>query len=167
MSNGNSRSPWRGSLGADRRLVVSVDIGTTFSAASFCILQKDKVPKFEEILRWPKQATPDAKVPSVLFYDKYGRARAFGSETDDYETQNEADAEEWQKVEWWKLHLRPQHLPSIRNLKLEKLPKDVTVDQVFTDFLRYVKEQLKAYISTTYADGGTICIREFPPHEFG
>ncbi|KIJ67227.1 hypothetical protein HYDPIDRAFT_25699 [Hydnomerulius pinastri MD-312] len=162
MSNGSSRSPWRGSLGMDRRLVVSVDIGTTFSAASFCILQKGKVPKFEEILRWPKQANPDAKVPSVLFYDEDGRARAFGSETDDDETLIEAEMEGWLRVEWWKLHLRPQHLPSIDNLELDKLPKDVTLDQVFADFLRYVKDQLKAYISTTYADGGAIWNTLFP-----
>jgi molecular chaperone DnaK (HSP70) len=35
--------------GETRKLVVSIDIGTTFSAASFCILQPGEVPEFVEV----------------------------------------------------------------------------------------------------------------------
>ena len=40
------RQPYKG---ISRRLVVSIDIGTTFTAASFCILQPGTPPKFEEV----------------------------------------------------------------------------------------------------------------------
>jgi molecular chaperone DnaK (HSP70) len=35
--------------GETSKLVVSIDIGTTFSAASFCILQPGEVPEFVEV----------------------------------------------------------------------------------------------------------------------
>ncbi|KAJ7074581.1 hypothetical protein C8F01DRAFT_970629, partial [Mycena amicta] len=144
-----------------RKLVISIDVGTTFTAASFCLLQPNGVPKFEEILRWPKQgsgATPDAKVPSVVYYDRQGNAKAFGAETEDEDTIIEAEENGWRKVEWWKLHLRPSHLPIIRDLQLPPLPNlpGITVDKIFTDFLRYIKDQIKAYITSTYGSGGNI-----------
>ncbi|KDQ57912.1 hypothetical protein JAAARDRAFT_193396 [Jaapia argillacea MUCL 33604] len=147
------RKPYEGK---GRRLVVSIDVGTTFTAASFCILQEGRVPKFEEILRWPKQANPDAKVPSVLYYDKQGVARAFGAETEDEETIVEAEEGQWHKAEWWKLHLRPSHLSTIRGLKLHPLPKKISAEEVLTDYLRYIKEQVKEYITSTYGDGRAI-----------
>jgi molecular chaperone DnaK (HSP70) len=41
--------------GSTKRLIIAIDVGTTFSAASFCVLQPNKVPKFEEVLRWTQQ----------------------------------------------------------------------------------------------------------------
>ncbi|KAJ6510553.1 hypothetical protein C8R45DRAFT_858499 [Mycena sanguinolenta] len=153
MAADNRRAPYSGPA---RKLVISVDVGTTFTATSFCLLQPGNVPKFEEILRWPKQATPDAKVPSVLYYDKNGTARAFGAETDDEDTFMEAEEKGWIKVEWWKLLLRPAHLPIIKDLVLPPLPRNVTVDKIFADHLRYIKDQVKAYITSTYGSGGNI-----------
>jgi hypothetical protein len=56
----------------------------------------------------------------------------------------------------FKLHLRPSHLPLIAGLDLPPLPPDKTVDDVFTDFLRFVKEQLQAYITARFAEGAQI-----------
>ncbi|KAJ7675459.1 hypothetical protein B0H17DRAFT_1182845 [Mycena rosella] len=131
----NRRPPYSG---PSRKLIISIDIGTTFTATSYCLLQPGNVPKFEEILRWPKQATPDAKVPSVLYYDKNGKARAFGAETED------------------ELRMRPTHLPIIRDLELPPLPSDVSVDKIFADHLGYIKDQVKSFITTTYGSGGNI-----------
>ncbi|KAJ7186851.1 hypothetical protein C8R46DRAFT_280810 [Mycena filopes] len=149
----NRRAPY---AGPSKKLIISIDVGTTFTATSFCLLQPGNVPKFEEILRWPKQATPDAKVPSVLYYDQQGKARAFGAETEDEDTIIEAEENEWVKVEWWKLLLRPAHLPIIKDLVLPPLPLNLTVDQIFSDHLRYIKDQVKAYITSTYGSGGDI-----------
>ncbi|KAJ7911572.1 hypothetical protein B0H13DRAFT_569968 [Mycena leptocephala] len=149
----NRRAPYSG---VTRKLIVSIDVGTTFTATSFCLLQPGNVPKFEEILRWPKQATPDAKVPSVLYYDKQGNPKAFGAETEDEDTIIEAEENGWVKVEWWKLLLRPAHLPIIRDLALPPLPNNVTVDKIFADHLRYIKDQAKAYITSTYGSGDNI-----------
>ncbi|KAJ7641482.1 hypothetical protein FB45DRAFT_900316 [Roridomyces roridus] len=150
MAADNRRPPY---AGTSRNLIVSIDVGTTFTAASFCLLQPGSVPKFEEILRWPKQATADAKVPSVLYYDKDGKPRAFGAETDDEDVIIQAEENEWSKAEWWKLHLRPSHLPIIQDLKLPPLPDNVTLDQILADHLRYIIAQVKEYMVTTYSDG--------------
>jgi hypothetical protein len=56
----------------------------------------------------------------------------------------------------WKLHLRPSHLPIIRDLLLPPLPPGKSVDDIFTDHLRYVCKQVQEYITTTYGDGGNI-----------
>nr|GAT46610.1 predicted protein [Mycena chlorophos] len=110
----------------------------------------------EQILRWPKQATPDAKVPSVVYYDSRGNAMAFGAETEDEDTVIEAEENNWKRADWWKLHLRPSHLPIIRDLQVPPLPPNVTLDKVFIDFLRYIKEQIKKYITETYGSGGNL-----------
>ncbi|KAJ7485160.1 hypothetical protein B0H11DRAFT_1152421 [Mycena galericulata] len=153
MAADNRRPPYSGNA---RKLIISIDVGTTFTATSFCLLQPGNVPKFEEILRWPKQATPDAKVPSVLYYDNNGNPKAFGAETEDEDTIIEAEENEWFKAEWWKLLLRPAHLPIIQDLELPPLPPNVTVDDVFAHHLRYIKDQVKTYITQTYGEGGSI-----------
>ncbi|KAF7291486.1 hypothetical protein MKEN_01483100 [Mycena kentingensis (nom. inval.)] len=153
MSASNTRPAYAGD---SRKLIVSIDVGTTYTAASFCLLNPGSVPKFEEIQRWPKQATPDAKVPSVLYYDRHGNAQAFGAETEDDDVVIDAEEHGWRKVEWFKLHLRPAHLPIIRGLQLPPLPVGLTLDRIFTDHLRYIKEQVKAYLTATYGSGGNI-----------
>jgi hypothetical protein len=40
------RAPWNGE---SRTLIIFIDVGTTFTAASFCILQPGLIPKFEEV----------------------------------------------------------------------------------------------------------------------
>lgn len=52
--------------------------------------------------------------------------------------------------------MRPAHLPIIRDLELPPLPNNVNVDKIFSDHLGYIKEQVKAYITTTYGSGGNI-----------
>jgi hypothetical protein len=44
-------------------------------------------------------------------------------------------------------------LPIIKDLKLPSLPPNVTVDDLFVDFLRYMIKQVRAYIEPKYADG--------------
>jgi hypothetical protein len=56
----------------------------------------------------------------------------------------------------WKLRLRPDHLPPIRDLKLAALPPATTCDGIFADFLGYVKEQLETYVKAKYGDGDKI-----------
>ncbi|EGN97412.1 hypothetical protein SERLA73DRAFT_75099 [Serpula lacrymans var. lacrymans S7.3] len=144
-----TRAPWRG----DRKLVASIDVGTTYSAASYCILEKGKVPEFI-------QALPDAKVPSTLYYDQEGNARAIGADCDDEDTIMQAEQNGWKSVEC--SYLRPAHLPIIRKLKLPDLPPKVTPDKIFTDFLRYIKAQIQASITCRLA-GGDKKWKEFSP----
>lgn len=52
--------------------------------------------------------------------------------------------------------MRPAHLPTIQDLQLPPLPDNVALDDVFAHHLGYVKDQVKAYITTTYGEGSSI-----------
>ncbi|KZT20036.1 hypothetical protein NEOLEDRAFT_1182864 [Neolentinus lepideus HHB14362 ss-1] len=166
----NSRKPYEGK---GRRLVVAIDVGTTFTAASssrkegflslrrYGNLQIVRIHCFgfldinSKVLRWLRQTTADAKVPPVLYYDKQGRPQAFAAETDDEDVIMEAESNEWYKATWWKLLLRPGHLPLIKDIKLLALPVRKSVEDVFAD-LCYIKTQIREYVTTTYGGGGNI-----------
>ncbi|EPQ53309.1 hypothetical protein GLOTRDRAFT_95283 [Gloeophyllum trabeum ATCC 11539] len=144
------REPYKGH---QSKLVVAVDIGTTFTAASFCILEPGVVPEFREVLRWKKQKVPDAKVPSVIYYNKQGQVQAFAAETDEEEVIAEAELRDWEKSQWFKLHLRPGYLPVVPGLSVPPLPARKTVVDAITDFLRYVKEEVIESIASSCGVG--------------
>ncbi|TFK38488.1 hypothetical protein BDQ12DRAFT_606089 [Crucibulum laeve] len=139
-----NRKPYKGK---EERLVVSVDIGTTFTAASWCILVPGQIPKFESIVRWPDQFEGSAKVPSVVYYDESRKPRAFGARNI-AEPTTEAE-HRWLKLEWWKLVLRPAHL--LPEFVFPELPQGITVDKIFADFLSYIKECLQKYMQDAVA----------------
>jgi hypothetical protein len=56
----------------------------------------------------------------------------------------------------FKLYLRPTHLPLIDGLNLPPLPAGKTVDDVFADFLTFVKDQVQGYITKGFAEGARI-----------
>lgn len=62
----------------------------------------------------------------------------------------------------WKLHLRPSHLPLIRNLDLPALPARVSVEDVFVHFLTYVKNQLQEYITSQFGAGASLWATLYP-----
>ena len=79
------------------KLALAFDIGTTYSSVSYCIKEPHHVPEVLSVARYalhrllsilftghrfPSQgvAHTDAKVPSVLYYDKTGAVRAAGTE---------------------------------------------------------------------------------------
>jgi hypothetical protein len=47
--NQTSTNPRKKYDGDSRKLVVAIDVGTTFTAASFCIAQPDEIPQFVEV----------------------------------------------------------------------------------------------------------------------
>jgi hypothetical protein len=60
--------------------VISIDIGTTFTATSFCLLQPGKVPKFEEVLLffWILGGFPSLTTPPDSPLAKAGKASHYG-----------------------------------------------------------------------------------------
>jgi putative component of toxin-antitoxin plasmid stabilization module len=56
----------------------------------------------------------------------------------------------------WKLHLRPAHLTVATASAIPPLPAGTSVDIIFTDFLRYVKEQVQEYITISHGNGDRI-----------
>jgi hypothetical protein len=73
-----------------------------------------------------------------------------------------AELEGWTCAEWWKLLLRPSHLPVLEGLATHPLPSDITVDDVFSDYLAYIKGQLKEFITASYGDGDALWTTLFP-----
>ncbi|RXW25666.1 hypothetical protein EST38_g132 [Candolleomyces aberdarensis] len=124
--------------GETRKLLLAFDIGTTFSGISY---------------RYPSQehVGGDSKIPTVIYYDKDGKPCAIGAET--LKEGIEADAEEksWSKAYWFKLHLRPKTKGAMADRdEIPPLPPNKTVIQVFTDYMRYLHQCAKDYISQTH-----------------
>ena len=109
------RRPHEGS----RRLVVAIDVGTTSSGASYCILNSGHAHIVQGVnrcvsisayglspcsthCRYPGQDTDagPAKVPSVMYYDGDGFVRAIGAEALLESNIETARARKWEKVQW-------------------------------------------------------------------
>jgi hypothetical protein len=117
---GNSRKPYHGLF---RKLVYAFDVGTTFSGASYAILDPGQVPEIQGVTRYrlyfsirvdlliivldcdrfPAQAKVggDCKIPSIIYYDQQGNVRAVGAETMDEAFLEKAEDEGFIKVEWY------------------------------------------------------------------
>ncbi|KAF8151658.1 hypothetical protein B0H34DRAFT_810676 [Crassisporium funariophilum] len=134
-------------------LVVAIDIGTTYSAVSFCISYKGKPPDFVEVNNWPKQAFPDAKIPSVLYYDHLNTPRLCGPEAEDEDSLINAEEQHWMKAEWWKLLLRPDYLPMPDEHVRCPLPPGLNVDNIFRDFFAYIMKHIQKFIAKSYQSG--------------
>ncbi|KAI0941758.1 hypothetical protein AcW1_003559 [Taiwanofungus camphoratus] len=67
----------------------------------------------------------------------------------------EAEDEDLIFVEWFKLHLRPDHLDSeeVNKSNIPQLPAGKTVIEVFGDFLAYLFSCAHRYITETHANG--------------
>ncbi|KAJ2922257.1 hypothetical protein H1R20_g14836, partial [Candolleomyces eurysporus] len=139
--------------GTSRKLLLAFDIGTTFSGVSYSILDPGKVPEIRPVTRYPSQehVGGDSKIPTVIYYDEDGKLCAIGAET--LKDGIEADAEEknWSKAYWFKLHLRPKTNATMADRdEIPPLPPNKTVVQVFTDYMRYLHQCTKDYISETH-----------------
>lgn len=142
--------------GSSRKLVLAFDIGTTFSGISFSILDPGQIPEVKGVTRFPAQehVSGSSKIPAILYYDQAGEVRAVGAEAMHEGIFEEAEDGGWMKVEWFKLHLRPNSQSTLDISKqLPPLPPDKTIVQVFADFLRYLFQCAESYIQQTHANG--------------
>lgn len=144
--------------GKTRRLLLGLDIGTTFSGISYSILDPGKVPETRTVTRYPsqEQAGGDSKIPTAIYYDARGRPCALGAETTKEGIEVDAEENGWTKAQWFKLHLRPTqaNAPAAGHKKDEvpPLPPNKTVVDVFADFMKYLLDCAKAYISQTHGE---------------
>ncbi|KAK0212127.1 hypothetical protein DFS33DRAFT_1389182 [Desarmillaria ectypa] len=127
--------------GRHRKLVLSFDLGTTFSGISYSILDLGVVPEINGVITLPFQdAGNHAKIPTTMYYDAFGKLRAVGAET------QETLAEEAAQVEGFKLHLRPQ-TASAYVQQLSPLKEIVTL---FADFYAYLYACTKSFVQETH-----------------
>ncbi|KAJ6535550.1 hypothetical protein B0H19DRAFT_1271293 [Mycena capillaripes] len=162
--------------GPGRKFVLGIDIGTTYAGMSywyaplllvfptipilwqhFSLLEPGRVPEILPITRFPAHdhIGADSKVPSVIYYDRSGMARACGMEALDGSVVEQAEEGGWEKAEWFKLHLRPATSTSSPANCIPPLPAKKSALDVFADFLRYLFQCAKTYIVDHY-DNGTV-----------
>ncbi|KAF8655075.1 hypothetical protein AX16_003240 [Volvariella volvacea WC 439] len=153
MSN---RPPYRGD---SRKLVLAMDVGTTYSGVSYAILDPGRPPVIESVTRYPGKegVVGDHKIPTVILYGPNGDVRAVGAEAEHASMLEKMDAEHLIRAEWFKLHLRPKHLqsPQIIN-NIPPLPLGKSVVTVFADFLRYLFECAKTFITESHLSGASV-----------
>ncbi|KAF9068279.1 hypothetical protein BDP27DRAFT_1224514 [Rhodocollybia butyracea] len=142
------RKPFSGS---QRGLVVAFDVGTTFSGISYSVLDPGVVPEIRGVTRFPAQNPSDSsKIPSVLYYDATGVVRAIGAETQLPATIEQAENEQWIKVEWFKMHLRPNSDTSSPPFNhIPPLPPNKSLVEILADFLQYLLSCVKSFIEET------------------
>ncbi|KAG8924409.1 hypothetical protein FRC02_010453 [Tulasnella sp. 418] len=136
----------------DTKLVISFDLGTTFSAASWILLGDSQDPHIWDVSEY-REDLP-AKVPTVLYYDRTGKLRAVGSETLDKGIIIDAEEQGWTRVEWLKLLLTPDFLAHqlLRAPKTE-MPRNKKPVEIIADFLRYMHNlSLKHFYETMNLD---------------
>ncbi|KAH9940109.1 uncharacterized protein BXZ73DRAFT_43141 [Epithele typhae] len=150
-------TPFQPYSGSKRKLVLGIDIGTTFSGVAYALLDPGQIPQIHSVARFPGQenAAGDLKIPSMLYYNPDGTVARAGAEAMLPGMDLEAEDKGLFLVTWFKLHLRPQRL-ELRELKksdLPPLPPGKTVVAVFADFLAYIFFCARKYISETHANG--------------
>ncbi|KAH9895579.1 hypothetical protein C8Q73DRAFT_789379 [Cubamyces lactineus] len=150
--------PYQGGV---RKLVLGIDVGTTYSGVAYAILDPGEVPRIQSVTRFPGQnMASDTKIPSILYYYQNGEIHSIGAEATLPGVELDAEDDDLILVEWFKLHLRPERLDcqnSIRRLVPPlRLPAGKTIVDIFADFLEYLFNCTRGYISETHGNGDTI-----------
>ncbi|CAE6372167.1 unnamed protein product, partial [Rhizoctonia solani] len=157
--DGNGRTisqlgPWEG----ETKISIAIDIGTTYSGVAFTFLQKGSSPVIHRVTRWPGQEAhqQQSKIPTLIWYDTTQKAVAFGAEAQLDEIKEQVEDNEWFLAKHFKLHLHPDNLKAKHDLKLDALPPGVNLEQIYSDFLRYLLKHTKAYFEDRVLDGKKI-----------
>ncbi|CAE6485389.1 unnamed protein product, partial [Rhizoctonia solani] len=111
------RGPWLG----DSKIVLGIDIGTTYSGVAFTYLRQGHEQMLHRVDKWPGQEGQNysGKIPSIVWYDSSGKAVSFGAEALTSETQEQAEDSGWQLAQHFKLHLHPPTLRTKHKIALE------------------------------------------------
>ncbi|KAG8957671.1 hypothetical protein FRC03_009916 [Tulasnella sp. 419] len=146
------RAPYRG----ETKLVISIDFGTTFSGTSWVLLEDGQVPQIWDVTGFEGQEHIQVpKVPTVLYYDNTGKLRAAGGQTLDRGTIAQAVREQWTRVEWFKLLLRPDSLAQqLQNAPETEIPPNKRLVTVIADFLRYMHNLALEHFHQAMDTGG-------------
>ncbi|KAK7472172.1 hypothetical protein VKT23_000294 [Stygiomarasmius scandens] len=142
--------------GTQRNLLIAIDVGTTFSGVSYCLLDPGLVPEIKAVTRFPAQehVGGDAKIPSIIYYGQDGSVEAVGAEAVRDGILESVEDEGWVRCEWFKLHLRPDRKENDAvSQVIHPLPPNKTAVDVFADFLHYLMECTKSFIIQSMPNG--------------
>ncbi|CAG7852131.1 SubName: Full=Uncharacterized protein {ECO:0000313/EMBL:CCA70381.1} [Serendipita indica DSM 11827] len=149
----------------DERLVVAIDLGTTFSAVSYCHMFPNSAPAVRIVNKWPGQeeVAGDSKIPSLVAYEA-SRPIAYGAEALEY-----ADTEGYYVARWFKLHLHPDSMKvvdeppvygSVTNVsptfEIPPLPPSVSLKQIYAHLLGYLFDHFRNFFKENTVDGTRI-----------
>ncbi|KAF4620568.1 hypothetical protein D9613_001108 [Agrocybe pediades] len=152
-----NRSPYQGKT---RKLVLAFDIGTTFSGASYSVLDPGQVPEIKGVTRhvvFPSQDKSCGEVPTVVYYDDQGNICAMGAETTYDGLEIDAAEGKWNKAEWFKLHLRSNLTSGPQAIEtLPPLPPNKQVVDIISDFLKYLYSCSKNFIQESHPSGADL-----------
>ncbi|KAK0471591.1 hypothetical protein IW261DRAFT_1511451 [Armillaria novae-zelandiae] len=150
---------WQPYQGPHQKLVIALDLGTTFSGVSYSILDPGLIPEIKGVTRFPAQenAGGDAKIPTILYYDQSGDLKAAGAEALDESVIRSAEDEEWVKYSRFKLHMRPKwaHTKEI-NEAIAPLPPGKDIVEVFGDFYAYLVDCTLTFIQESHQNGADL-----------
>ncbi|KAK0448967.1 uncharacterized protein EV420DRAFT_836050 [Desarmillaria tabescens] len=150
------RKPYNGT---ERKLVIAMDLGTTFSGVSYSILDPGRVPEIKGVTRFPSQehVGGDAKIPTIMYYDQDGSVKAVGAEALKQNVIEDAEDEGWLKCSLFKLRLRPPSTTSdVITEAIPPLPDGMDIVAVFADFYAYLFECTKTFILDTHQNAASI-----------
>jgi hypothetical protein len=166
--------------GGDEKIVIGIDIGTTFSmpfvgltparkgmmpsrlaAVAFAYLYPGRSQTVKRVASWPGQTAHrhESKIPSIVWYDQRSIARAFCAEARSSTIIARAEQEAWFLVEHFKLHVHPPSMASTHVSNLIPLPHGLSVEQVYADLLGYLFRHTRTFFKETVFDvsgGGQI-----------
>lgn len=146
----------RAYTGPRRKLLLALDVGTTYSGISYSILEPGKIPEIKSVVRFPaqEQISGASKIPTIVLYNRQGEVKAVGAEAISEDTLVEAEKRGWLKAEWFKLHLRNNinERPNIAE-EIPPLPKGKSAVDALADILRYLFTCSSDYIQDTDVNG--------------
>ncbi|KAG8695085.1 hypothetical protein FRC08_008054 [Ceratobasidium sp. 394] len=145
---------WRG----NSKIVVGIDIGTTHSVVAFAFLLEGIELAVQFVTCWPGQESHNqqSKIPTLVWYDTNKKAVAFGAEAESQGAKNHAEDNGWQLAKHFKLHLHPDDMKAKLDLTLDPLPRDISLYQIYSDFLIYLFKHTRAFFEAHILDGRTV-----------
>lgn len=141
----------------DNTIMIGIDIGSTQSGVAFTFLQKGARQIIYRVGRWPGQASESqSKIPTLIWYDKRGKAVLFGAEAASPEARDDADDLGWSLAKHFKLHLHPSDMRTRNSIRLDPLPNGVPLHQIYADFMRYLLQHTEPIFVDQIVDGRKI-----------
>ncbi|KAG8755538.1 hypothetical protein FRC14_003961 [Serendipita sp. 396] len=146
----------------EEKIIVAIDLGTTHTAVSFAHAYPGSVVDVRMVTRWKGQpeAAGDSKIPTIVAYEQ-GKLVACGAEAREY-----LGDETYEVSKWFKLHLHPDSMnfsdepPAYDSdtgaspaMEIPPLPSNVTLAEVYTDFMRYVFGGFRTFFQKTTPNG--------------
>ncbi|KAF9510510.1 hypothetical protein BS47DRAFT_64108 [Hydnum rufescens UP504] len=146
-----------GTWDGPEKIILAIDIGTTYSAVSYSHLYKGCSRSITSVSNWPNQRKQvgDSKIPTLIWYDKRKKPVRYGASA---LVANAMEAKEngWQLAKLFKLNLHPDTMRSEHRLKTSDLPDGIPLTQIYSDFIQYLLKHTRHFFETRVVEGESV-----------